>query len=99
LVAVVTPRDSDTPTRSAPEVIGVVEPAALRALVAADPNRSDDDVTAHAGPAPVAVGAGENLAAAKGRLAGDVPVLVLVDGRAVTVVARNALEQVPVASR
>jgi cystathionine beta-synthase len=99
LVAVVTPRDSDTPTRSAPEVIGVVEPAALRALVAADPHRSDDDVTAHAGPAPVAVGAGENLAAAKGRLAGDVPVLVLVDGRAVTVVARNALEQVPVASR
>jgi cystathionine beta-synthase len=93
LVAVVTPRPSDAPTRSAPEVLGVVEPADLRALVAADPGRAGDDVAAHAAPAPTALGAGENLPAARARLAGDGPVLVLVDGRAVTLVARHVLEQ------
>jgi cystathionine beta-synthase len=93
LVAVVTPRKSDDPTRSAPEVLGVVEAAALRALVAADPGRADDDVAVHAGSAPAAVGAGENLAEARGRLADEGPVLVLVDGRAVTLVPRSALEQ------
>jgi cystathionine beta-synthase len=93
LVAVVVARESDAPTRSAPEVLGVVEPARLRAFVAADPGRAGDDVAAHAGPAPAAVGAGENLAEARARLDGDGPVLVLVDGRAITLVPRGVLEQ------
>lgn len=81
LVAVVTPRESASPTRSAPEVLGTVSPAVLRALVAADPARAGDAVAAHSGPAPTAVGAGENAAEAFPRVNG--PVLVLVDGRAV----------------
>jgi cystathionine beta-synthase len=95
LVAVVTPRDSAAPTRSAPEVLGVVAPADLRALVTVDPARSGDDVAAHAGAAPTAVGAGENLAEAVARLDGEGPLLVLVDGRAVALVPRVALEQGP----
>ncbi len=93
LVAVVAARDSDDPTRSAPEVLGAVAPADLRALLAADPARAGDDVAAHAGGPPAAVGAGENLAEALARTAG--PVLVLVDGRAVALVPRGALEQGP----
>ncbi len=86
LVAVVTPRRTDFPTRSAPEVLGTVAPAALSRLVADSPAVAEDDVVKHAGPPPPAVGAGENLAAAASRLRGaapDDPVLVLVDGRAV----------------
>jgi cystathionine beta-synthase len=95
LVAVVTARESDAATRSAPEVLGVVAPADLRALVGADAARAAEDVAGHAGPTPAAVGAGENAAAALGRLGGDGPVLVLVDGRAVALVTRSALEQSP----
>ncbi len=95
LVAVVTARESDDPTRSAPEVLGAVVPAELRRLVAADPARAGDDVADHAGGPPAAVGDGENLAAALARLDGNGPVLVLVDGRAVALVARAALEQAP----
>ena len=91
LVAVVAPRDSDAPTRSAPEVLGIVAPGELRLLLEADPARADDDVADHAGGPPSAVGAGENLAGALART--DGPVLVLVDGRAVAVAARASLEQ------
>ncbi len=87
LVAVVTPRPSDAPTRSAPEVVGTVRPAELRALLAADPGRGGDAVARHARPAPTAVGAGENAVEAHARA--DGPALVLVDGRAV------ALEHLP----
>lgn len=91
LVAVVTARESDSRTRSAPEVLGVVAPAYLRALVAAGPERAADDVLAHAGGPPAAVGGGENLADAVARLPADGPLLVLVDGRAVALVPRDAL--------
>jgi hypothetical protein len=83
LVAVVTARPSAIPTRSAPEVLGAVAVGDLRTLVDADPARAGDDVSWHAGPAPAAVGAGEDLAGARSRLPGGAPVLVLVDGRAV----------------
>lgn len=86
LVAV-TPRASDSPTRSAPEVLGAVSPADLRALITADPARAGDAVATHAGPAPAAGGAGENAAEAFARV--DGPVRVLVDGRVV------ALEHLP----
>ncbi|MFC4949665.1 PLP-dependent cysteine synthase family protein [Pseudonocardia sp. GCM10023141] len=93
-VAVVVPRTSDAPTRSAPEVIGSVDPAELRALVAADPERAADSVTRHAGSAPAAVGHGENAAAATARIdGGKGPVLLLIDGRAVALVPRAVLEQ------
>jgi cystathionine beta-synthase len=98
LVAVVTPRESGSPTRSAPEVLGAVASATLRALVAADSARAGDDVAAHHTGVPAAVGAGENAAAAVARLdaeGGNGPVLVLVDGRAVALVTRAELEQAP----
>jgi cystathionine beta-synthase len=95
LVAIVVPRTSDAPTRSAPEVLGTLDTAVLREVVAADPARADDDVLAHAGPPPAAVGAGESLTAAVARLTGDDPVLVLVDGRAVALRTRATLEQAP----
>jgi cystathionine beta-synthase len=91
LVAVVAARDSDAPTRSAPEVLGIVAPGELRLLVEAEPARAVDDVADHVGGPPAAVGSGENLADALART--DGPVVVLVDGRAVAVVARTALEQ------
>lgn len=87
LLAVVTPRESGSPTRSAPEVVGTVRPSDLRALLAADPARAGDALAHHTAPAPTAVGAGENAAAARARV--DGPALVLVDGRAV------ALEHLP----
>ncbi|MBN9100138.1 MULTISPECIES: cysteine synthase family protein [unclassified Pseudonocardia] len=87
LVAVVTPRPSREPTRSAPEVVGAVRPADLRALLAGDPGRGGDPVVGHATGTPTAVGAGENAAEAGARV--DGPALVLVDGRAV------ALEHLP----
>jgi hypothetical protein len=98
LVAVVTPRESGSPTRSVPEVLGAVASATLRALVAAEPARAGDDVAAHHTGVPAAVGAGENAAAAVARLdaeGGNGPVLVLVDGRAVALVTRAELEQAP----
>ena len=73
-------------------MLGAADAAALRALVAADPARGDDDVLVHAA-APSTVGAGEDLAGALARLDGDGPVLVLVDGRAAALVARACLEQ------
>lgn len=82
LVAVVTARD--TVDRSAPEVLGVVEPARLRGLP------PGDDVAAHAGAAPPGVGDGENAAEAHARVP-DGPVMVLVDGRAVALVDRATL--------
>ncbi len=91
LVAVVTPRCSDAPTRSAPEVLGTVTPADLRALVASDPGRAVDDVVDHAGSPPAAVGAGENAVDARRRLGGPGPCLMLVDGRAVALVTHRTL--------
>ena len=64
-------------------MLGAVAVDDLRALVGADPARAADDVCRHAGPAPAAVGAGEDLAGARSRLPAGAPVLVLVDGRAV----------------
>jgi hypothetical protein len=64
-------------------VLGAVAVGELRALVDADPARAGDDVSRHAGRAPAAVGAGEDLAGARARLPGGGPVLVLVNGRAV----------------
>jgi cystathionine beta-synthase len=87
MVAVVTARASDAPTRSAPEVLGAVAVTDLHQLVAADPACAAHAVGRYAGPPPAAVGAGENLAAARARLGGDDPVLVLVDGRAVAFTA------------
>ncbi|MDT7710215.1 MAG: cystathionine beta-synthase [Pseudonocardiales bacterium] len=95
LVAVVTARASDAPTRSSPEVLGAVVPEELRRLVRDDPERAGDDVADHASGPPAAVGAGENLADARARIDGDTPVLVLVDGRAVALVPRAELEQGP----
>jgi cystathionine beta-synthase len=87
-IAVTVPRDSPDPTRSTPEVLGVVTVEALAALVAADPARRHDDVFTHAMQIP-AVGSGETAAAAAARLDGAVDladhVLVLVDGRVVAV--------------
>lgn len=93
LVALVVPRTSASPTRSAPEIVGTVAPADLRAAPATD------DVACHAGPPPAAVGAGENAEAALariGRTGG--PVMVLVDGRAVALVPRSALEHSSITS-
>jgi cystathionine beta-synthase len=87
LVAVVAARTSADPTRAAPEVLGVVAPGELRALVAADRARAGDDVAQHTGSPPAAVGAGENLRDALERV-GPGPTLVLVDGRAVALVDR-----------
>ncbi|MBW0118159.1 PLP-dependent cysteine synthase family protein [Pseudonocardia abyssalis] len=82
-VAVVTPRESDRETRSAPEVLGVV---------AVHPGLSaGDDVAAHVTGPPPAVGDGEEAAAAHARVP-DGPVLVLVDGRVVAMISRADLE-------
>jgi len=78
LVAVVARPGPATP--SAPEVVGTVTAEGLRS---ASPG---DDVARYAGPSPATVGAGENLAAARARLGGAGPVLVLVDGRGVALV-------------
>jgi cystathionine beta-synthase len=83
-VAVVLPRESGDPTRASPEVLGVVTVEALRALVAAEPDRAADDVAEHAASAPT-VGAGESVAAAAARPGPDGHVLVLDGGRVVAV--------------
>lgn len=87
-VAVAVPRASPDPTRSTPEVLGVVTVEALSALVADDPGRGGDDVLLHAVETP-AVGSGESVDAVAARLDGAVDraehVLVLIDGRVVAV--------------
>ena len=92
LVALVVARPSDSPTRSAPEVLGVVSPAQLRGRDGTEPARE------HA-TSPAAVGHGESAAAALERIGrSGGPVLVLVDGRGVALVPRAALEQPPAPS-
>jgi cystathionine beta-synthase len=92
-VAVVVPRDSPDPTRSGPEVLGVVSADVLRAVVASDPPRAGDDVLLHAAPA-AAVGSGENVAAAAERLTRPAEyLLVLVDGRVVAIAPAAALDR------
>ncbi|ANY09591.1 PLP-dependent cysteine synthase family protein [Pseudonocardia sp. HH130630-07] len=92
LVPVVQPRTTDATTWAVPDVVGCVRVAELAGLAA------DDRVGAHAGPPPVTVGHGEGLDEALTRLdadgvgSGD-PVLVLVDGRAVTQVHRSDLRR------
>ncbi len=87
-VPVVAPRRTDAVTWSAPDVVGAIAVAGLDAL---DPSA---EVGRHAGPPPPAVGHGEDAAAARarrGRGPADAPVLMLVDGRAVTTTTRAAL--------
>ncbi|MCO1657759.1 PLP-dependent cysteine synthase family protein [Pseudonocardia humida] len=83
-VAVVVARESGDPTRSLPEVLGVVRVEALRAVVDGEPGRADEDVAGHAVPA-TAVGAGEAVDSAAARLGPAEHVLLLVDGRVVAV--------------
>jgi cystathionine beta-synthase len=89
-VPVVHPRETGTTTWSAPDVIGCLRAGDLAGLAA------DDHVGTHAGPPPATVGHGERAVGAAARLdAAGVrprdPVLVLVDGRAVTQVRRSEL--------
>jgi cystathionine beta-synthase len=87
-VTVVQPRRTSATTWSVPDVLGSLRRDGLAGLVAGD------RVGTCAGPPPATVGHGEDAAAARERLGAtgpDDPVLVLVDGRAVTQVPRSAL--------
>ncbi|MFP5068252.1 PLP-dependent cysteine synthase family protein [Pseudonocardia nantongensis] len=91
-VPVVAPRRTGETTWSAPDVLGTVSVGALAGL------SPGDRIGAHAGPPPVTVGHGEYRAAADARLdaagvAPHDPVLVLVDGRAVALRAREWLSR------
>jgi len=89
-VTVVQPRRTGAATWSAPDVLGAIPAGALPGLAA------HDRIGSHAGPPPATVGHGEDAASARVRIdaAGGTPsdpVLVLVDGRAVTQITRAAL--------
>lgn len=88
---VVVPRVTDGRTWAVPDVVGTVAAGMLTGLAVTD------RVGSHTGPPPPTIGHGESAADARTRLddAGvrhRDPVLVLVDGRAVTRVRRSALD-------
>ncbi|WP_243653875.1 PLP-dependent cysteine synthase family protein [Pseudonocardia endophytica] len=87
-VTVVQPRRTDATSWSVPDVLGSIRHDGLAGLVAGD------RVGTCAGPPPATVGHGEDAVAVRARLSGlapSDPVLVLVDGRAVTQVERSTL--------
>ncbi len=87
-VTVVQPRRTSATTWSLPDVLGSIRHDGLAGLVAGD------RIGTCAGPPPATAGHGEEAAAARARLSTvgpDAPVLVLVDGRAVTQIPRSAL--------
>ena len=88
VVVGVQPRRTGATTWSVPDVLGTIRSDALAGMV------SGDRLGTCAGPPPATVGHGEDVASARARLDGlapSDPVLVLVDGRAVTRITRAAL--------
>jgi cystathionine beta-synthase len=77
---------------TAAEVLGTIDPAALRAAISAGRASAGSPVTGHLAAVPPTVGIGQAAAAAQAALGRDHPAaLVLRDGRAVALLGRGEL--------